>query len=71
MGVDKLEVEGKALTIIKKSRSIAIDKSEIRDLLGSRGAGICSRVVGIRTSKRTITRMKSVLGFLKIEENDR
>ncbi|MBA0560131.1 hypothetical protein Golob_017047 [Gossypium lobatum] len=29
MGVDKLEVEGKALTFIKKSRSIAIDKSEI------------------------------------------
>ncbi|MBA0789075.1 hypothetical protein Gotri_026576, partial [Gossypium trilobum] len=29
MGVDKLEVEGDALTIIKKSQSIAIDKSEI------------------------------------------
>ncbi|MBA0738329.1 hypothetical protein Gogos_011705 [Gossypium gossypioides] len=29
MGVDKLEVEGDALTIIKKRQSIAIDKSKI------------------------------------------
>ncbi|PPS08535.1 hypothetical protein GOBAR_AA12111 [Gossypium barbadense] len=46
-------------------------KKEQGDLPGSRGAGICSGVAGIMTSERTRTRLKSVLGFLKIKENDR
>ncbi|MBA0854741.1 hypothetical protein Goshw_004389 [Gossypium schwendimanii] len=69
MGVDKLKEEGDALTLIKKCQSIAIDKSH-HNRRGRRGAEICSGVTETGTSERTRTRLKSVLGFLKIKEND-